>query len=74
MLHGVSCQDANKIIKANYALRYERRVIARVNKEEENVEGHKRKMTKGTIKVFRLIQDRETQSYPRLAWDMFHNI
>ena len=45
VLHGVSCQDANKIIKANYALRYERRVIARVNKEEDNAEGHKRNTT-----------------------------
>ena len=33
VLHGVGCQYANKTIKSRSALRYARRVIARVNKE-----------------------------------------
>ena len=32
MLHGVGCRDANKTITPRSALRYSRRVIARVNK------------------------------------------
>ena len=51
-LHGVGCRDANKTITLESALRHARRVIARVNKEEENSEGQKRKTTTGIIKVW----------------------
>ena len=34
VLHGVGPRDANKTITPSSALRYARRVIARVNKEE----------------------------------------
>ena len=34
VLHGVGRRDANKTITPDYALRYCRRVIAHVNKEE----------------------------------------
>ena len=44
VLHGVGRQDVTKTITPDSALRYARRVIARVNKEEDNEEGQKRKM------------------------------
>ena len=51
-----------KPIKTHSTIRYDRRVIARVNKEEENAEGQKRKMMKVTVKVSVLIHKREKQS------------
>ena len=39
VIHCMGCRYENKTIKTNYSLRYSHRVIARVNKEEENVEG-----------------------------------
>ena len=51
VLHGVGHQDANKTITADSALRYAHRVIARVNKEEDNAGGQKRKTTTGIIVV-----------------------
>ena len=74
MIHGVGCRDANKTSKTNSALRYALRVIAHVNKEEENAEGQKRNTMTGTVKVSGLIQRRSNQSDPKLAWEMFHNI
>ena len=53
---------------------YSGRVIACVNKEEENAEVQKRKTTTGIIKVSGLIHKRANQCDPRLAWEMFHNI
>ena len=74
VLSGVGRRDANNSIKTHSALRYARRLISRVNKEEENAEGQKRKMMTGTIKVYGLSHKREKQSDPRLAWEMFHKI
>ena len=74
MLHGVGLQDANKIIKPDSALRYARRVIGRVNKEEENSEGHKSNTTTGIIKFLGLIHKRENKCDMRLASEMFHKI
>ena len=74
MLHGVGCRHANNTIKANYALGYSRRLIARFNREEENAEVQKRNTVTGTIKVSGLIHNRSKQSDPSLAWDMFHKI
>ena len=70
----MGCRDANKTITPDSALKYARRVIARVNKEEENAEGQKRKTTTGIIKVSGLIQNRAKQCDPRLAWEIFHKI
>ena len=67
VLHGVGNQDANKTITPDSALRYERRVIARVNKEEDNAEGQKRKTTTVIIKVSGLSHKRANQCDPRLA-------
>ena len=67
-------QDANKTITPDSALRYARRVIGRVNKEDDNSEGQKRKTTTVIIKVLGLIHKRAKQCYPRLAWEMLHNI
>ena len=53
---------------------YACRVIARVNNEEENVEGQKRKTMTGTIMVSGLGQMRANQSDTKLAWEMFHKI
>ena len=39
VLHGVGHRDFTKTIKSNTALRHARRVIACVNKKEENSEG-----------------------------------
>ena len=39
VLHSVGCQEANKTITQDSALRYAHRVIGRVNKEEDNAEG-----------------------------------
>ena len=74
VLHSVGRRDANKTIKTHYTLRYARRVIARVDKGEENAEGQKRKTNIGTIEVYGLSHKRKNQSYPRLSWDMFHNV
>ena len=49
-------------------------MVGRVNKEEDNSEGQKRKTTTGIIKVLGLSHKRANQCDPRLAWDMFHNI
>ena len=46
----------------------------RVNKEEENTEGQKRKTATGTIKVSGLGHKRENHSDLRLAWEMLHRI
>ena len=45
VLHGVGFRYSNKTIKSRSALRYSRRVIVRVNREEENAEGQKRNTT-----------------------------
>ena len=74
VIHSVGRRDANKTIESRSALRYYRRVITCVNKEEENIEGQKIKMTTGTIKVYGLIHNREKKSDLRLAWEMFHKI
>ena len=74
VLSGVGRQGANNSIKTHSTLRYARRVIARVNKEEENAEGHKINMATGTIKVSGSSHKRENQSDPRLAWENFHTI
>ena len=66
--------DANKNITLDSALRYTRRVIARVNREEENMELQKRKTTTGIMKFSGLIHNREKKCEPRLAWEMFHKI
>ena len=46
----------------------------RINKEEENAEGQKRKTTIGTIKVSGLSHKRAKQSDIWLAWENFLNI
>ena len=74
MISGVGRRDANNSIKTHSALRYARRVIAHVNKEEENAEGQKRKTRTGIIKVSGLSHKRAKQCDPRLAWEMFHKI
>ena len=66
--------DTKKPITPPSALRYAHRVIPRVNKEEENAEGQKRKTTTGTIKVSGLSHKRAKQYDPRLAWEIFHKI
>ena len=74
VLYGVGCRDANTTITPDSALRYARRVIARVNKEEDNAEGHKIKTTTGIIEVLGLSHKRDKQCDPRLVWEMFHKI
>ena len=74
VLHGVGHQYSNKTIKSRSVLRYSYRVIAPVNKEEENTEGKKRKMKKGTMNVSGLFHKRSKKSDPGLAWEMFHKI
>ena len=74
MLHGVGRRDANNTITPPSLLRYARRVIARVNKEEENSEGNKRNKTKGIINFMGLSHRRENQCDPRLAWEIFNKI
>ena len=74
VLHVVGSRDANKTITLDSALRYAHRVIARVNKEEENSEVNKRNTMTGTINILGLSHKRVKQCDPRLAWEMFHNI
>ena len=74
VLHDVGRRDVTKTITPYSALRYARIVIARVNKEEENVEGQKRKTRTGIIEVSGLSHKRGKQYDPRLAWEMFHKI
>ena len=50
VIHGVGCRDSNKTITPDSALRYACRVIACVNKEEDDEEVQKIKTTKGIIK------------------------
>ena len=74
LIYGVGRRDANNTITPESALRCARRVIARVNKEEENAEGQKRNTKTGIIKVLGLSRKRAKQCDPSLAWEMFHNI
>ena len=74
VIHGMGCRYANKTITPPSTLMYDSRVIASVNKEEENAEGQKRKMTTGIITVSGLSHKRAKQCDPRLAWEMFHKI
>ena len=74
VLHGMGPQDSNNTITPPSSLRYARRVIARVNKEEENVEGQQRKRTTGIIQVSVLSHNMAKQCGLRLAWEMFHKI
>ena len=74
VISGVGRQGANNSIKKHSTLRYARRVIVRVNKEEENAEGHKIKTRTGKIKVSGLSHKRSKQCDPRLAREMFRNI
>ena len=68
VLHGVGRRESIKTIIPRSALRYAHRLIVRVNKEDENAEGQKRKTTTGKIKVFGLICKRSKQFDPRLTW------
>ena len=74
MIHGVGPRDANKTITPDSALRYARRVITCVNKEEENAEGQKRETTTGIIKFYGLSHKRVKKCDLRLAWEKFHKI
>ena len=74
VLHGVGCRDTNNIIIPPSTLRYSRRVIVRINKEEENSKGQKRKTMSVIIKVSVLSHKRAKKCYPRLASKMFHKI
>ena len=74
VLHGVGRRDVAITITPDSALRYAHRLIARVNKEEENSEGQKRKTRTGIIKDSGLSHMRANQCDPRLAWEMFHKI
>ena len=74
VLYGVGRRDANKTITPESTLRYAHRVISRVNREEDNAEGQKRKTSTGIIKVSGLSHKRANQCDPKLAWEMFHNI
>ena len=67
-------QYSKKNIKTHSALRYYRRVIASVNKEEENAEGQKRSTMIGKIKVSSLSHRTAKQSDPKLVWEIFHKI
>ena len=51
VIQGVGRRDANKTIAPDSALRYARRVITLVNKEEDNAEGQKRNTMTEIIKV-----------------------
>ena len=68
VLYGVGRRDANNTITPASAIRYARRVIARVNKEEDNAEGKKRKTRTGIIKVSGLIHNMAKKYDPRIAW------
>ena len=74
VLHDLGRQYPNKTIKSCYVLRYTRRVIALLIKEEENAEGHKRNTATGKMKVSGLSHKRAKQSDPRLLLEMFHII
>ena len=50
VLHVAGRRDANKTITPDSALRYARRVIVRLNKEEENAGGKKRNTREVIIK------------------------
>ena len=70
VLHDVGKRRFCNGIQHKYSQRYARRVIERVNKEEEQ----KRKTRTGMIKVLVLSHNREKQIDPRIAWFMFQNI
>ena len=74
VLPGMGRRDANKTITPDSTLRYAYRLIARLNKEEDNAEGQKRKTRTRIIKVSGLSHKREKQCYPRLTWELFHKI
>ena len=70
VLYGVGRRDANKTITPESALRYAHRVIARINKEEKNAEGQKRKTTTGIINVSGLSHKRVKKCDLRLNWEI----
>ena len=74
VLHDVGKRRTGNGIKPKSAQRYFHRVIQRVNREEEEAEGQKRKMRAGMVKVSGLSHKREKQSDPRIAWFVFHKI
>ena len=53
---------------------YARRLIQRVNRNEEVAEGQKQRTRTGLIKVLGLRHNRAKQSDPTIAWFMFHKI
>ena len=74
MLHEIGGRIIGNCIKQASAQRYARRLIKRVNRNEEGAEVHKQKTRTGLIKVSGLRHKKENQSDPRFAWFMFYRI
>ena len=74
MLHAVGKWRITNGLKPQPEQSYAHRVIQRVNKEEEEAEGQKRRTSTGMINVLGLIHKKENKSDPRLAWFISHQI
>ena len=66
VLHGVGGERTSNGIKLSSAQRYARRLIQRVNRNEEGVEGQKQRMRTGMVKVLGLSNKTAKKSDPGL--------
>ena len=67
VIHEVCKLSIGNLFQPKSAQRYARRVIWRLNREEEEAEGQKRKTSTVMIKILFLIHKRENQSDARLV-------
>ena len=74
VLHDVGGRSIGNGIKPSSAQIYSRRFVQRVNRNEEVLEGQKRRTRTGMIKLLGLSHKRAKKIYPRLNWLIFHEI
>ena len=73
-IKAINARQSTKCITANSSSKYTRSVIKQVNRKEYGHDMQRKKIRTGLVKVSSIINNRARQSYPRLAWLMFHKI
>ena len=73
-IKSVNARQSTKDITTNSSSKYTRSVIKRVNRKEDGHNTQRKKLRTGLVKVSSISNNRSRQSYPRLAWLMFHKI
>ena len=74
VIRAVNSQKSTEDITPKASSQYTRSVIKRVNNLEDGHDKQRKNIRTGLVKVSRIINNRESQSDPRLAWMMFHKI